>query len=441
MTCRFDGFGRVVLRRFGRVVVLLLAAASVPLFCRSATALIVDSPTENLTPPGDDPGFYDVVTVGPNYVYLGDCWALSAAHKGVRESGALTFATGTYEVIPGQDYLVPNPAGSGYSTYTDLRLVRLKADPGLNPRPIASAPPSLNDEVTIVSWANHRLPNPTDWDVYKPTGTNPWVWSEVTDGDAHVYIGTKYSGYKATSPGATRWGTNRIARASTVFQGVEGAVVLSTVRAMLPFSGRDVVSIASVFDQSGTLKTDNEAQAIGGDSGGALFRKNGTQWELAGILDATLIYSGQSTGWGVYGDATSYVDLSYYHDEIQTILDAHHNYSILGDVNLDGDVTGDGTGDPASDDVAAFVAGWMYNNGTGQGDITSWKHGDIWGPQDQPDGKTDVFDFLKMRSALSPAGAGSLAGMLGLGGISAVPEPASALLLLIGAAFLLMFRP
>jgi hypothetical protein len=105
------------------------------------------------------------------------------------------------------------------------------------------------------------------------------------------------------------------------------------------------------------------------------------------------------------------------------------DYSIMGDVNLDGVVTGNGTGPAAFDDVTAFVAGWNYNNGTGQGTVTSWKHGDL-----NRDGRTDVADFLKLRSGLNaPISSAVVATLFGSAN---VPEPSTAMLTLLAASLI-----
>jgi hypothetical protein len=79
--------------------------------------------------------------------------------------------------------------------------------------------------------------------------------------------------------------------------------------------------------------------------------------------------------------------------------------------------------------VAAFIAGWNYNNGTGRGSITSWQNGDL-----NHDGRTDVSDFLKLRGALnSKVTSATLASLLG---ISEVPEPSTGLLVLLGVSML-----
>jgi hypothetical protein len=84
----------------------------------------------------------------------------------------------------------------------------------------------------------------------------------------------------------------------------------------------------------------------------------------------------------------------------------------------------------AADDIAAFVAGWRYNNGLGSGTITSWKNGDL-----THDGKTDVADFLRMRTGLSAAAGAELGSMLGIPTSGGIPEPTT-LMLTVGPIFL-----
>jgi hypothetical protein len=139
----------------------------------------------------------------------------------------------------------------------------------------------------------------------------------------------------------------------------------------------------------------------------------------------------------MYGNATIMADLSRYNQNyprsISDIMSRLSDYSIMGDVNLDGVVTGNGTGPALSDDVTAFVAGWRYDNGTGIGTVTSWKHGDL-----NRDGRTDVADFLKLRSGLNgPISSSIVATLFDSGDI---PEPSTAMLAMLAASLLVGTR-
>ena len=96
--------------------------------------------------------------------------------------------------------------------------------------------------------------------------------------------------------------------------------------------------------------------------------------------------------------STAFADLATYNDpnddgnrvtaKIEAVKMLHADYSARRRLNLDG-----AAGTAA--DLAAFVAGWRYNNGNRRGTITSWKNGDV-----THDGKTDVADFLRFRTGL-----------------------------------------
>ena len=185
---------------------------------------------------------------------------------------------------------------------------------------------------------------------------------------------------------------------------------------------RHVVSMVTQYN----LGVSNEAQAVDGDSGSAVFRKNGAQWELIGIVNTVLLYDGQNTAGAFNGNYTTFADLSYYRTAIQNIMDSHTAFSIAGDVNLDGVLSGNGTGPASSDDITAFVQGWGTPAGTAN--VTSWKKGDL-----NLDGAVNSSDFFLMRNALTTAnmsfGADALSALLGQ---SVVPEPSSLAILALG---------
>ncbi len=309
--------------------------------------------------------------------------------------------TADYRIIPNQGYSVPNPSGMGLTPLTDLFLVRLNGDPGL---------PSL----TIASQAL------TNADLGQPIANVTFAGLGPTR-DANTSIWDNHLGYYGSGY-TKRWGKNQIANENSVFDETDsdlrGKISLNTVGGVL-----DVISMITIFDQGTDQTYPYEAQAIGGDSGSAVFHKNGAQWELTGVVNAVLVYpGGQPSNFAPYGGGTTFADLTFYRNEILNIMNAHTNYSIPGDVNLDGVLSGNGTGIAATDDVTAFVQGWNWQQA--QANVESWKKGDL-----NLDGVTDVDDFFLMRTALNNAGLGggasSLSGLFSSGG---VPEPSSLVL-------------
>jgi hypothetical protein len=459
------------------ILALVFLRTSHALVVGNVSGTIADTTGNPVNFPGwthGDPGWANFST-GGSYVYLGDGWVLSARHVGNNVPVQFQTSSGpvTYQRIPGSYYrdygylwtngeyyhAVENPSsvqlesGSTVSLtqFTDLQLFRINGDPGLPALTISSQPlPSdftrnQAPQVVFVGGGNGRLSNQTQWNVSQISDDN-WIWSQTT-GVGH------YQGYFVE--GGTekkRWGTNRVADprpngpgdpsdpGAMDYSSIFDKGVISDTTGVHHFQTgdgvfRDVIGSLTVYDQAGQPGTpaygvnNLEVQGVPGDSGSAVFYKRGNQWELAGIVNATFTYTSQQSS-AVFGNATMFTDLSKYNQNyfhsIQNIIATHADYSMPGDVNLDGIVSGNGTGPATTDDVSAFVAGWNYNNGISQGTITSWKNGDL-----TRDGRTDVADFLRLRGALN--GQISSAVVAALFGSNAIPEPSGAMLVLLAA--------
>lgn len=426
------------LRRGALLTLLGLLSAVITAPC--AKALVVQDMTGTTVAPVDDPG-WNYVSTGRNYVYLRNGWALSAFHVGLpdlesdpfdnfpedanSDDEQLQFNGQSFLRIKNQAFVLKNHT-SGLTSDTDLRLIRINGDPGLPDLNIASQElfentPLATRQVTIIGNGPTRQDSQTQWNS---------SWVEVPSG------GT-FTGYKTVDPFAStkRWGTNQIADEDCLFNGCgNDGDLRGTIKMSLGVGPRDVVAMTTQFDANGLT---NEAQVVSGDSGSGVFYKRNNVWELIGIVNAQPpVSQGQSPINAVYTGYTVFADLSYYRSEIFSIMNApeNQNYSVMGDVNLDGDVTGAVIGGVPTGDIAAFVAGWGYDNLSGAGTITSWKNGDL-----NRDGKTDVADFLLLRPTLPALGAGSLTLESLLGG-GAVPEPSSGCLALVGVGFAAISR-
>jgi hypothetical protein len=436
-----------------------------------ACALIVQVQTNTTSAPsgvGNDPGWNNVsVTTSSsarNVIYLGNGWALTAKHVGPEPNNpdqTLHFAAGSADIIPGQGYIVPNPNGvanpgtNELHLESDLRLFRLKSEPSgmasifdaspqftLATTMVTNSTPAAEREVTFIGNGLTREDNLTNWSA---------SWQEVPPSlDPVAYTGYSAAGNVAIPADYTkRWGKNVIEDENQYFSGQGDADFRITFRQSNGSGAvlRDTVSNVTQFSEFGGLV--NEAQVVHGDSGSAVFRKRGTQWELIGIVfsaytkipDAS---GNQSVANAVYGNLTAFADLTFYNNPIQDIFKYHPHYSLIGDVDMDGNFQTDVT-----DDMAAFVAGWGYNNSLNKATALSWSKGDIAhsvsvgtcfvplgnGVCAGGDGKTDVYDFIAFRDELNnPAAGATLAAMLGFGGGSVVPEPTTAALAIFAAS-------
>lgn len=395
-----------------------------------AHALVVENMAGTTIPPADDPGWNYVSTGGRNLVYLGDGWILSAFHVGVpAPTESLIFNGQSFNVIPNQSYVVRNQAGQGLSTDTDLRMMRINGDPGLTPLPIASQPlfeSSTPDgplrDVVIIGNGLTRFPELSSWNVDVREGDDNDIWTEVAPGTGEL------SGYKVDQPGGLtkRWGANRIADEDELFD-TNDDDLRGQLRLTLGVGERDIISMVTRFDSPTEGGLPQESQAVPNDSGSAVFSQAGGQWELIGIVNSNVNYENQPGITAIYGNYTTFADLTYYRPDILRIMGANSDYSLQGDLNLDGVVSGTTAGGVPTGDLAAFVDGWGFDNGAGVGSIASWKNGDL-----NHDGRTDYLDFILLRSAFKATGVDVTAEALF--GRATIPEPAGFALALFACA-------
>ena len=250
---------------------VLLAVALAP----AAPAVIIDSSGGggNTSAPSPDPG-WDYVGVRGAFsaVYLGDGWALTANHVG---AGDLLLGGTSYSAVPGSSTRLQN----GDGTNADLLMFAVSPEPPLAPLAIASSAPSNGASLTLIGNGRDRGDG-TSWD---PNGPPPPGAIE---------------GYEWETSKSLRWGTNHV-------EDFPSGRVFNTE------------AFGTVFDSS---VSSHEAQAATGDSGGAVFAQNGSDWELAGVMIAIGAYEGQPAETSLYGQLTYAADLSLYRDEILDVI-------------------------------------------------------------------------------------------------------------------------
>ena len=235
-----------------------------------AVLLAAGDGTENTTAPADDPGFANVGNRGGlSAVYIGNGWVLTASHVGV---GPVVFGSNTYEPSPGGGFAFATTPGVS----ADLIVFKLKKNPPLPALTISSETPPPGAEVTLVGNGLNRGAA-TSWN-----GISGWLWGTGS---------------------ATRWGTNLV------------------VSAPLDVTVGNIVTQAFYTDFTQpppppSEATAYESQGVPGDSGGAVFYKNGSSWELAGILFGIDSFVNQPAGTALYGNKTYAVDLAFYRTAI-----------------------------------------------------------------------------------------------------------------------------
>lgn len=268
----------------------------------AAHAVVVNTATGtgNTNAPADDPGWANVGYInGASGIYLGAGWVLTAAHVG---AGNITFSGISYAPLAGTTVQLTNNT-IGRTTNTDLLMFQLASTPaGLGPLTLASTAPTLGTAVTMIGAGRDRG-DFTQWSVN--TGTSPWTWTEVSSGG-------NFAGYQTLESSLMRWGTNTVS-ATDVWVG----------------NAPDVKSFATTFNALSL--DDNEAQAVIGDSGGAVFTKKESVWELSGVMFTVAGFEEQPSAatTPVFGNATYSADLSYYAPQIMSIIPEPSTYALL----------------------------------------------------------------------------------------------------------------
>lgn len=263
------------------ILILLLALPS------TGAAVLVTSEAGTATAPTDDPGWAHLGTRtgttasgapanGLSLIYMGNGWVLTAKHVGESD---LLLSGQTYPRVPGSASHFTSPNGNE----ADLLAFRVSGNPELPNLPlleIRNGSVSLNDDVVMIGRGRNRG-SATTWLAPDLVLHQGWLWA----------------------PGAAmRWGTNQVAALTLDLSENTQAIVFD-------------------FTKPGELgATANESQAVLGDSGGAVFTKNGTVWELAGVLFGAAQFDGQNPSSSLDGNLSFAVDLSYYRSQILPVI-------------------------------------------------------------------------------------------------------------------------
>lgn len=393
----------------------------------------------NTSAPADDPGWHNVPS-NRSGVYLGNQWVLTAAHA---SEGDVDLPGGTYSMIPGTTVTLTNPGffnGQSLDSFSDLKLFRIDTHPstGLTPeqqdpnvqeitlateRPTAGT--TNGTEVLMIGAGGRRSQSGSSSTGQRDFNSSYQTVPEGTGSFQGYLVETNNEPLRVKA-----WGTNRVISPAFVPGGFDNGQNL-----LVETDNNDVLGLVTRFDRglngAGVPISDgslfDEAQAAGGDSGGPVFFKDDSnEWVLGGVMHAIYINNNQPVSVSVFGNFTAFTDLSidHYSDQIEA-LKLSNQYSIVGDVDLDGVVTGSIVNGEATGDLAELIDGWLYNQA--EADIVSWKKGDL-----NQDGVTNIADFVMLRSALG--GAISTAEFASLVNNVGVPEPSTLCLAMMLAA-------
>ena len=264
-----------------------------------AGAVVVVPSGPNITAPFGQPYFGNVGALnGASAIYLGDGWVLSADHVAGSLPGSVNFGGVSYSTQAGTFHRLGNPASSPtLSLQTDMVVFRLIAPPVLPGIDISSATPTVGSQVMMIGNGRRQAGALTYWDRTENTGDGNDTWVETTEALSNI------SGFQTTGTHEVSWGEN----------------VVDANRFTVDIGLGDVISFSTRFDAAGLAQ---EAQAVSGDSGGAVFSYNGSSWELSGMIYAVSTYETQpgGTDTAVFGTQTAIADLSYYRAEIFSIV-------------------------------------------------------------------------------------------------------------------------
>ncbi len=262
--------------------------------------VVVISGAANSTAPSGQPFFGNVGIVGGgSAIYLGNRWVMSAAHVAGGLPASVTFGGNVYSTQAGTFNRLhdPDTLGNPMPTVTDAVLFRLTTDPGLPWLTFANSTPTVSSSVMMIGSGRQQLGSPSYWNVDVIAGPANDVWTELGSG-----LGAEAAGFKTSGTRVTKWGVNQI----------------STTGIELDYGAGPVSLFTTTFNDGAFL---HEAQAVIGDSGGAVFTNPGSGWQLSGMMLSVGLYENQPSGaeTAILGNITYNADISVYRNEILSI--------------------------------------------------------------------------------------------------------------------------
>jgi hypothetical protein len=286
--------GEVFVKRHLLLAMLLLLAppalAVLLLLAPPALAILNETGNGNTTAPpaGDDPGWLNLGSIGgPNAVYLGYGWVITAAHVGTGIADIVRLDGVNYDIMLPTYQLIAHDASF------DADLAVMKLDPYPEHLPLLEIRPPLpavaiGDKVTMIGRGR-------DQGAMSSWGPGGWEW---------------------ITPGTLRWGTNLLGGVVPGAGPIPRAVVEATS------GGYVSQTLVTEFTAPPTPDSPHEGQIAVGDSGAGLFMETSEGsgvWELAGIFILRTEETGQPANTSIYGNDSLAVDLGFYRAQILAI--------------------------------------------------------------------------------------------------------------------------
>jgi hypothetical protein len=408
---------------------ILLAALGLP---ARATIVGTGTGTQNVTSPTDLSYFNNIgyhpfgSDTGGSVVYLGSnngtYWAMSAGHVVGGNTIPLQWVfpnVGTFNSVE-NSYVNLNYQG----VLTDITVFQI--DPNnADIANLAALPPvhfgpqvSLGTQVTMVGMGRDRSPTLTHWKLADPSDPENTMWTVV----ANANQAQRHGYYYNLNSFSKRWSQNL----------VEPAVGNSPVGVFDLPNGVKITLFRTTFNQNGLA---NEGQVAPGDSGGGVFANNRMVGMPLYLADERHVISDQDPSYplynnqpnpplgqpyisAVFGNDGYYANLPDYVDQIASITGLRP--SIAGDANLDGVV--DSADFKILNDHYGAAGGWM------EGDFNL-------------NGRIDFGDFqlLELNFGQLDTVTSTVTTTQSLA-FANVPEPASLILLALGAPLLMRRR-
>lgn len=357
-------------------------------FPASAVVVTTGDGTSHATPPEDDPGFANVgILAGGSAIYLGNRWVMSASHVGIGD-GTVEFGGERYRTELGPAILVPNPPELNLnSSMTDIRLIRLEEEPPLPALRLPCDPINITSEVVMIGAGRTRESEMSYWRVTAKPGRDNDEWRDLP-----TSAGANRRGWLTNDERVVRWGSNLVSRTSFSANSAHG----------------DVESFETSFSEN--IPVDGVAQAVRGDSGGAVFQKNEDVWELVGLIHAVSEFENPPDNVArgraaIFGQVTFSADLHAYAEAIRDLADFE---PLMGDINGDGELT--------ALDIDAIQAALLAGHESCHYDLTgdslvdtndrdAWLHdaGTLIGDADL-DGHVGFADFVRLSRAYAGPG-------------------------------------